>query len=123
MAGDFGYRGTLSYVDQFEVEGLGDFGISLGLQRSDISQPEQEMRSSSPSGSSMFACIADANDPDSRGYASGSSGDCEDQGPNSSNNDDYNTTIDPATGLAVDDGLAFAWASRSSTRVSVPGCN
>lgn len=111
-AGDFGYRGTLSYVDQFELEGMGDFGLSIGLQRSDISQPEAEMRSSSPSGSSMFACIADANDPDSRGYAGGS-GDCEDQGPNSSNNDDYNTTIDPATGLAVDDGIAYAWASSS----------
>lgn len=112
MAGDFGYRGTLSYVDQFELEGLGDIGVSIGLQRSDISQPEQEMRSSSPSGSSMFACIADASDPDLRGYAGGS-GDCEDQGPNSSNNDDYNTTIDPTTGLAVDDGLAYAWASSS----------
>lgn len=111
-AGDLGYRGTLSYVDQFEIDGMGDFGLSIGLQRSDISQPEQEMRSSSPSGSSMFACIADASDPDSRGYAGGS-GDCEDQGPNSSNNDDYNTTIDPATGLAVDDGIAYAWASSS----------
>lgn len=111
-AGDFGYRGTLSYVDQFELEGMGDFGLSIGLQRSDISQPEAEMRSSSPSGSSMFACIADASDPDMRGYAGGS-GDCEDQGPNSSNNDDYNTTIDPATGLAVDDGFAYAWASSS----------
>lgn len=112
-AGDLGYRGTFSYVDQFEVDGMGDFGFSIGLQRSDISQPEQEMRSSSPSGSSIFACIADLNDPDLRGYAAGSSGDCEDQGPNSSNNDDYNTTIDPATGLAVDDGLAYAWASSS----------
>ena len=79
----------------------------------DISQPEQEMRSSSPSGSSLFACIADPSDPDLRGYANGSNGDCEDLGPNSSNNDGYNTSIDPATGLAVDDGLAYAWASSS----------
>lgn len=113
MAGDLGYRGTLSYVDQFEVNGMGDIGFSAGLQRSDISQPEQEMRSSSPSGTSMFACIADPNDPDLRGYANGSDGDCEDLGPNSSNNDGYNTTIDPATGLAVDDGLAYAWAGSS----------
>ena len=113
MAGDLGYRGTLSYVDQYEVDGLGWLGFSVGLQRSDISQPEQEMRSSSPSGSSLFACIADASDPDERGYASSNNGDCEDQGPNPSNNDDYNTTIDPATGLAVDDGLDFAWASSS----------
>ena len=113
MADDLGYRGTLSFVDQFEVEGMGDFGVSLGLQRSDISQPEQEMRSSSPSGSSLFACIADASDPDMRGYANGSNGDCEDLGPNSSNNDDYNTDIDPATGQAVDEGLDYAWASSS----------
>ncbi|MEQ9315201.1 MAG: TonB-dependent receptor [Henriciella sp.] len=113
MAGDLGFRGTLSYVDQFEVDGLGDFGVSVGLQRSDISQPEQEMRSSSPSGTSLFACIADPSDPDLRGYANGSNGDCEDLGPNSSNNDGYNTSIDPATGLAVDDGLAYAWASSS----------
>lgn len=113
MAGDLGFRGTASYVDQFEVSGLGEFGVSFGLQRSDISQPEQEMRSSSPSGTSLFACIADASDPDQRGYANGSSGDCEDLGPNSSNNDDYNTTIDPATGNAVDDGLDYAWAGSS----------
>lgn len=113
MAGDLGYRGTLSYVDQFDVNGLGKVGLSVGLQRSDISQPEQEMRSSSPSGTSLFACIADPNDPDLRGYANGSNGDCEDLGPNSSNNDGYNTTIDPATGLAVDDGVAYAWAGSS----------
>ena len=113
MAGDLGYRGTLSYVDQFDVEGMGKLGLSIGLQRSDISQPEQEMRSSSPSGSSLYACIADASDPDLRGYANDSNGDCEDLGPNSSNNDGYNTTIDPATGLAVDDGLDYAWASSS----------
>lgn len=112
MAGDLGFRATASYVDQFKIEGLGDFGLSVGLQRSDISQPEQEMRSSSPSGTSLFACIADASDPDSRGYAGGS-GDCEDVGPNSSNNDGYNTSIDPATGRAVDDGIAYAWASSS----------
>jgi TonB-dependent receptor len=111
-AGDLGYRGTLSYVDQFEINGMGDFGLSVGLQRSDISQPEQEMRSSSPSGTSLFACIADPNDPDSRGYAGGS-GDCEDQGPNPSNQDGFNTTINPATGQAVDDGTAYAWASSS----------
>jgi TonB-dependent receptor len=35
-AGDLGYRGTLSYVDQFELNGLGDVGVSAGYQRSDI---------------------------------------------------------------------------------------
>ncbi|MEL7541718.1 MAG: TonB-dependent receptor plug domain-containing protein, partial [Pseudomonadota bacterium] len=39
LAGDLGYRGTLSYVDQYELSGLGEVGVSLGFQRSDISQP------------------------------------------------------------------------------------
>jgi len=55
-AGDFGYRGTLSYVDQFET-GLGDIGISIGGQRSDISQPEAESRSTSSTSSSRPACL------------------------------------------------------------------
>src|SRR5690606_2421634 len=58
--GDIGYRGTLSYIDQFELDSLGEIGISLGYQNSDTSQPEQEVRSSSPSGTSRFACL---NDP------------------------------------------------------------
>jgi len=58
-AGDFGYRGTLSYVDQFEVGGLGDIGISVGVQRSDISQPEAESRQTGPTSSSRPACLID----------------------------------------------------------------
>lgn len=57
QVGDIGYRGTLSFVDQFEVSGLGDIGISIGGQLSKISQPEAEIRSTSNSGSSSFACI------------------------------------------------------------------
>ncbi|MEM7458517.1 MAG: TonB-dependent receptor, partial [Pseudomonadota bacterium] len=57
MAGDLGYRGTLSYVDQFEVNGLGEFGLSVGLQRSDISQPEAESRQTGPTSSSRPACL------------------------------------------------------------------
>ena len=29
---DLGYRGTISYIDQFETENLGTFGLSLGVQ-------------------------------------------------------------------------------------------
>jgi len=57
LAGDIGYRGTVSYVDQFEVNGLGDIGISIGVQRSDISQPEAEYRSTSNQASSRPACV------------------------------------------------------------------
>lgn len=36
-----GYRGTISYVDQFDAGGLGRFGVSLGFQRNDVSNPEE----------------------------------------------------------------------------------
>ena len=37
----FGYRGSLSYVDQFSF-GDGELGISLGYERRDSNNPEQE---------------------------------------------------------------------------------
>ncbi len=60
-AGDIGYRGTLSFVDQYEVNGLGDIGISVGVQRSDISQPEAESRQTSSSSASRPACLIGNN--------------------------------------------------------------
>ncbi|GGO16841.1 TonB-dependent receptor [Iodidimonas muriae] len=44
---DFGYRGTLSYVDQFDLGSLGKFGLSIGAQRNVTTNPEQEARSTS----------------------------------------------------------------------------
>ena len=38
---DFGYRGTVSYIDQFELGG-GEVGISLGYSRNVSTNPEQE---------------------------------------------------------------------------------
>lgn len=113
LAGGIGYRVTGSYVDQFEFDNGGLVGISFGLQRSDISQPEQEMRSSSPSGTSLFACLAD-NDP-LQGYSNltGTDDDCEDNPAGSGTNGGFNTAIDPATGVAVDDDRPYAWASSS----------
>ena len=111
MAGDFGWRGTLSYVDQWETQNAGDFGFSVGYQHSDISQPEQEVRGSSPTGTSIYACI---NEPDNtnEGFFRSSSGDCEDQIDGSSNQG-YNTEINPETGVAYSDGDAFGFAPSS----------
>jgi len=39
---DVGYRGTASYIDQFETESGQKFGISLGVQRNETTNPEQE---------------------------------------------------------------------------------
>ncbi len=55
-AGDIGYRLTGSYIDQFELGG-GDVGFSIGVQTSDISQPEAEARQTSSTSSSRPACL------------------------------------------------------------------
>lgn len=109
MAGDLGYRGTLSYVDQFEFGGGQVFGVGFGYQRSDISQPEQEVRSNSPTGSSNRACLADPfdatqqdpNDPDDdtgRGFSnlSVTNDDCEDF---AGGGDSVNYSGDNSTGV------------------------
>jgi TonB-dependent receptor len=113
MAGSIGVRGTASYVDAFDFDNGGRLGVSFGLQHSDISQPEQEMRSSSPSGTSLFACLAD-NDP-FQGYSNitGTNDDCEDNPAGSSNNGGFDTSIDPQTGEAVDKDRPYAWAGSS----------
>ncbi|AFU99272.2 TonB-dependent receptor [Simiduia agarivorans] len=112
LQGDLGYRGTLSYVDQFEFGDGQAIGISLGGQRQAISQPEGEYRSSSPTGSSLWACL---NDPSitNEGFFRSSSGDCEDRNDGSGNNRGYDTTIDPNTGKAVSDGIPYAWTGSS----------
>lgn len=46
-SGGMGWRGTLSYVDQFNLGGLGRLGISLGVQRNQGSNPEETVAGSS----------------------------------------------------------------------------
>ena len=41
-ARDIGYRGTASYIDQFEFENGGKLGVSIGLQTNATTNPEQE---------------------------------------------------------------------------------
>ncbi|MEP2735961.1 MAG: TonB-dependent receptor [Erythrobacter sp.] len=53
----FGYRATLSYVDQFNL-GDGELGVSLGYSRVDSSNPEQEARVSG----TVRACVIDPTD-------------------------------------------------------------
>ncbi len=138
-AGDLGYRGTLSYVDQFDFGELGEVGLSFGLQRSDISQPEAEARSTGPTSNSRPACVisqglaqfqqqegdADSiggtftgfsNNPETQDRGDD---DCDDfndrrvsanQDQRGSDTEGFDTTIDPATGLAIDDGVPFAFA-------------
>ena len=111
LQSDAGYRGTFSYVDQFEFDNGQAVGVSFGVQRQEISQPEAEYRSSSPSGSSLWACLNDPTNTN-EGFYRSSAGDCEDQ-VNGSKNQGYDTEIDPETGKAVSDGTPYAWTGSS----------
>lgn len=118
--GDFGHRLTLSYVDQFEFANGAALGISIGGQNSEISQPEQEVRSSSP-GVNTHACLFDPAITTEGFFVNSAGRDCEDQegsntyevdrdgNPVSSAqaNEGYNTQINPETGLAYSDGSPY----------------
>jgi len=112
LQGDIGYRGTLSYVDQFEFDGGQALGVSIGWQRQDISQPEAEYRSSSPSASSLWACLNDPTNTN-EGFFRDVAGNCE----------DYARAVAPATSPAQDQGyitdigeqsnVPYAWTGSS----------
>lgn len=91
---DFGYRLTGSYVDQFETK-IGDFGISIGGQLRQNTNPEQEARSSSTFQSCTIASL------------DGSS--CNGSSPNISAED-----VDDVTGDRI--GLTEPFVLTSSSR-------
>lgn len=56
---DIGYRGTFSYIDQFETANAGRLGISLGFQKSSTTNPEQEYTTGT-GGGRLEACRLDS---------------------------------------------------------------
>ncbi|MDX1556337.1 MAG: TonB-dependent receptor, partial [Xanthomonadales bacterium] len=90
---EIGYRGTFSYVDQWETGAGGDIGISIGYQTNQGSNPEQEYRTSS----AWRDCRNDPN-VDAGVYASGN---CD------SGQGDLVMEVDPETGTAPDQGTPF----------------
>jgi iron complex outermembrane receptor protein len=54
-----GWRGTASYIDQFEFANGGKLGVSLGVQALEGTDPEESMTS----GSTWYACDAAQNAP------------------------------------------------------------
>ncbi|WP_336973954.1 TonB-dependent receptor [Sphingobium aromaticiconvertens] len=46
-SGGWGWRGTASYVDQFDVGALGEIGIAVGAQRNKTNNPEETYAASS----------------------------------------------------------------------------
>jgi outer membrane receptor protein involved in Fe transport len=94
VAGDIGYRLTGSYTDQYEL-GNGDIGFSVGVQLSDISQPEAEARQTSSTSNSRPACLitdgrASFIEPQTLGTATGFSNNPETRRRGDDDCDDVN---------------------------------
>ena len=102
---DVGYRGTFSYVDQFDTN-AGRVGITLGVQRNVTTNPEAEARSSS----TYRDC---RNDPSiSAGVFA--SGNCDSGAGN------LNLSVDPETGVAPDADAPFIFVpSQRSYRQNI----
>lgn len=98
-ARDLGYRGTFSYVDQYDV-GDGKIGIALGYQRNVTTNPEQEARSSTEYRDCRY-------DP------TNTSGGVFDDGNCDSGSGDLRLEVDPETGVAPDADTDFVLAPSS----------
>ena len=98
---DWGHRISASYIDQFDTAAGGAFGVSIGVQKNLVTNPEQEYRTSS----AWRDC---RNDP---AVSAGvySSGNCD------SGAGDLRMEVDPATGVAPDAGtpVLFVPSQRS----------
>ncbi|GAC21631.1 hypothetical protein GARC_4689 [Paraglaciecola arctica BSs20135] len=100
-AQDFGSRITASFVDQYETDNIGDIGFSIGVQKDLKSNPEQEARTTS----GWASCKIDPSDTGSGLY---NSGDCGSSGTNN-----LNLEVDPATGVAPDQGVPYIFVPSS----------
>ena len=99
---DLGGRGTLSYVDQFDLGVLGTLGVSIGYQKRLTTNPEQEFRTTS----GWRDCRADPNNTDGGIFSSGVTN-C-DGGAGALDLD-----IDPETGAAPDQGVPYVFVPSS----------
>ena len=98
---EWGTRTTLSYIDQFENENGGSFGVSFGYQNRLASNPEQEFRTTS----GWRDC---RNDPAvSGGVYRTSSGNCD------SGSGNLNIVVNPNTGVAPDANAPFIFVPSS----------
>jgi|GEM_PF-66263 len=101
-ARDFGYRLTLSYIDQFDADELGQMGVSIGYQKRRTTNPEQEFRTTS----AWRDCRNDPSTTDG-GVGRSDAGNCDDGAG------DLDLEVDPETGRAPDDGVPFIFAPSS----------
>ncbi len=101
---DIGFRGTASYIDQFETQGAGTFGLSIGIQKSDLTNPEQEYTTGT-GGGRLEACQLDSFDTNAQPVDT--SGRCE----NVRNNQIQGIIDDDPNINSVED-IPFAYLAR-----------
>ena len=105
---DVGFRGTGSYINSWETENLGAVGVSIGIQRADTTNPEQEAGTTS-GGGRLEACLLDSFSPTAQPVDT--SGRCHD-GSAGVTNDDIQGIIDSDPNVNSVDDIPFAYLAR-----------
>jgi iron complex outermembrane recepter protein len=105
---DYGYRGTASYINSWETEELGTMGFSIGVQRADTTNPEQEAGMTSGEGR-FEACLLDSFASDAQPVDT--SGRCHD-GSGGVTNDDIQAIIDSNDDINSVADIPFAYIAR-----------
>lgn len=105
---DFGSRGTVAYIDQFELSGDAMLGVSLGVQVRDESNPEQEYQTTSGQGR-LEAC--ELTSFDSNALPLDTSGRCHDNSL-SVQNDRIQDLIDSNPNYNSPSDIPFAYIPR-----------
>ena len=108
-----GHRTTFSYINSWETEGLGNFGVSFGAQVRDDSNPEAEATHTT-GGGRFEACVLESFD--SMAQPLDTSGRCDENGSNPDlSNDQLQDLIDsnPEYNSVAD--IPFAYIPRDRT--------
>ena len=110
---DNGYRGTASYINSWEVEGLGRIGISVGGQKRDDSNPEAEATHTT-GGGRFEACVLESFDAFAQPLDT--SGRCDENGSNPDlSNDQLQDLIDSDPAYNSVEDIPFAYIPRDRT--------
>ena len=110
---DNGYRGTASYINSWEVEGLGRIGISVGGQKRDDSNPEAEATHTT-GGGRFEACVLESFDAFAQPLDT--SGRCDENGSNPDlSNDQLQDLIDSDPAYNSVEDIPYAYIPRDRT--------
>ena len=108
-----GYRSTASYINSWEVEGLGTIGISVGGQSRDDSNPEAEATHTT-GGGRFEACVLESFD--STAQPLDTSGRCDENGSDPDlSNDQLQDLIDSNPDYSSAADIPFAYIPRDRT--------